>query len=61
MFSAWLEATGIDEVEQIREATIRKNVLSWQTRGKYTACAVESIAMNDRQLISGFLNKKPPS
>ena len=42
MFSVWLAGeTGMHEVEQIREATIRKYVLSLQTRGKYTACSVE--------------------
>lgn len=42
MFSVWLaKEAGIHEVEQIREATIRKYVLSLQTRGKYTACSVE--------------------
>ena len=41
MFSVWLaKEAGIHEVEQIREATIRKYVLSLQTRGKYTACSV---------------------
>ena len=36
MFSSWLKKdAGIHEVEQIREATIRKYVLSLQTRGKY--------------------------
>ena len=42
MFSVWLaKEAGIHEVAQIREATIRKYVLSLQTRGKYTACSVE--------------------
>lgn len=41
MFSAWLEASGIHDVEQIREVSVRKYILSLQTRGKYTACAVE--------------------
>lgn len=36
MFSAWLEASGIHDVEQIREVSVRKYILSLQTRGKYT-------------------------
>ena len=41
MFSIWLDASGMHDVEQIREVTVRKYMLSLQTRGKYTACAVE--------------------
>ena len=42
MFSSWLKNdAGIHEVEQIREPVMRRYILSLQTRGKYTACAVE--------------------
>lgn len=35
MFSIWLDASGMHDVEQIREVTVRKYMLSLQTRGKY--------------------------
>lgn len=37
LFARWLkEVEGIDQVEQIKEATIRHYILELQSRGKYT-------------------------
>ena len=38
LFARWLkEVEGIDQVEQIKEATIRHYILELQSRGKYSA------------------------
>ncbi|MBQ8619223.1 MAG: tyrosine-type recombinase/integrase [Clostridia bacterium] len=43
LFARWLkEVEGIDQVEQIKEATIRHYILELQSRGKYTFYAVEA-------------------
>ena len=42
-FARWhKEVEGIDQVEQIKEATIRHYILELQSRGKYTFYAVEA-------------------
>ena len=37
LFAAWIRDQGILEIEEIKDATIRKYILSLQSRGKYTA------------------------
>lgn len=40
LFALWLEASeGVTQVEQIKEATIRRYIIELQTRGKYTCSA----------------------